>query len=392
MLRWSMRSRAALIMAMFLAVFAVGTAAGHASPTGGPLSTAKVDCVTFNTTTNTCELVGVVYAMAQIGDRTYIGGSFTAVSGQPRANLAAIRGDGTVDPTWTPTTDGIVYALAPSSDGTKVFVGGTYATINGTARRLAAVTADTGALVPGWTTTTSNNTVRALVADAADRLYVGGNFSRIGGKAITRLAAVSQSTGAVDAAFAPTPNNTVRALALSDDGSDLYAGGSFTSIDGQSRPGAAELAPTTGAVTSFAPTEGGVAISMDVSPTGRLFFGTTNNRTFAYDPGGDNAPEYRVRTSGDVQAILATETEVYVGGHFSGFPEAKINRLHIASFNAADGSVTAWDPGANGSYGVWAFGLTRTALSPAQPHHLSVGGDFTRVANVARRGYARWAL
>ena len=43
------------------------------------------------------------------------------------------------------------------------------------------------------------------------------------------------------------------------------------------------IAPT---ATSFAPTDGGVVISMDVAPGagGRLFFGTTSNRTCAYDP------------------------------------------------------------------------------------------------------------
>ncbi len=378
------------LLVALVALLVGASAAGSPAPT--PLSTVKVECVVFNTSTNTCEIAGVVYAMTQVGDRTYIGGSFTTIAGQPRANLAAIRGDGTLDPTWAPTTDGIVYALAASSDGTKIFAGGTFTTVNGSARRLAALTPDTGQLVPGWTTTTSNNTVRSLVTDPADRLYVGGNFSRIGGHGITRLAAVSQSSGAVDTAFAPTPNNTVRALALTDDGGRLYAGGSFTTMGGQPRTGAAELVPANGAVTSFAPTESGVVISMDVSPTGRLFFGTTNNRTFAYDPTGDNAPEYRVRTSGDVQAILATADEVYVGGHFSGFPEQKVERLHIASFAASDGAVTGWNPGANGSYGVWAFGLTQTALSPDARPALSVGGDFTRTANVARRGYARFGF
>ena len=66
--------------------------------------------------------------------------------------------------------------------------------------------------------------------------------------------------------------------------------------------------------------------------------------------------------------------------------------MHIASFSAANGLVTAWNPGVNGSFGVWAFGLTRTPLSPVQPNALSVGGDFTRVAAVARRAYARFAL
>ncbi|TNM50138.1 hypothetical protein FHP29_00995 [Nocardioides albidus] len=373
------------------AVLATATFAGvaQASPSPTTTSTAKVDCVVYDEAAAKCTVTGVVYAITQIGDTTYIGGAFAAVNGEPRANLAAVRADGSLDPIWTPSTDGTVYALAASADGSKVYVGGSFAAVDGQPRRLAAVTADTGALVGGWTTTTSNNTVRALAADTTGRLYVGGSFSRIGGRAIARLAAVDQATGAVDAAFAPQPNNTVRALGLTDDGTRLYAGGSFSTMGGLPRPGAAELTPA-GATTAFAPTEGGVAISLDVSPTGRLFFGTTNNRTWAYDPTVSSLPLYRVRTSGDVQAILATADEVYIGGHFSGFPEAHLDRLHIGSFLAANGTPTAWNPGANGSYGVWAFGLTDGPPLPGSLDALSVGGDFTRTAGAARRGYARF--
>jgi hypothetical protein len=300
-----------------------------------------------------------------------------------RSNVAAIRGDGTLDPSWNPATDGVVYALAPSSDGSKIFLGGSFTTVGGQARgRLAAVTADTGALVGGWTTTAKNNSVRALATDGADRLYVGGNFGSIGGRAISRLAALSQSTGAVSPSFVPAPSDTVRALGLSDDGTRLYAGGSFRMMKGVARPGAAELTASSGALTSFAPTEGGVAISLDVSPSGRLFFGTTSNRTYAYDPAAGNAPVYRVRSGGDVQAILATDSEVYVGGHFTNFPEAKVSRNHIGSFLTANGQVTGWNPGVNGAYGVWAFGQLANALT--------VGGDFTRAGGVSRRAFARF--
>ncbi len=190
--------------------------------------------------------------------------------------------------------------------------------------------------------------------------------------------------------FSAQPNNTVRALVLAHDDSRLYAGGSFTTMGGVGRPGVAELLPTTGAVTSFAPTDGGVVIAMDITPSGRLFFGTSSNRTWAYDPVDGGVPEYRVRTSGDVQAILATDEEVYIGGHFSGLPEAKLERQHIASFLPQTGEATRWNPGLNGAYGVWAFGLTRTPLSPNAVPALSVGGDFTVVGGLARRGYARF--
>jgi len=385
------RLRILLALPVAVAGLLAGTGLATASPSSTPQATVKVDCVAYDSTGTKCEVPGVVYAITQIGGLTYIGGMFNSVDGTPRANVAAIRADGSLDPTWNPSTDGIVYALAAASDGSKVFLGGIFTTVGGTAHaRIAAVTPGTGALVPEWNTSASNNTVRALAADGGDRLYVGGNFGRIGGRAVPKLAAVSQATGVVDTAFVPSPNATVRALTLSDDGSKLYAGGGFSAIGGSSRPGAAELNIASGAATSFAPTDGGVVISMDVAPNGRLFFGTTSNRTWAYDPADGGTPEYRVRTGGDVQAILAMDDEVYIGGHFNTLPEAKLNRVALASFLPATGTPTAWNPGAAGPFGVWAFGLTRTSLSPNEPAALSIGGDFSRVAGLARRGYTRF--
>ena len=377
------------VAAATLVAGVVGPAA--ASPSSTPQATAKVDCVAYDATGTKCEVAGVVYAIAQIGGLTYIGGQFASLDGTPRANVAAIRADGTLDPSWNPSTDGIVYALAAASDGSKVFLGGAFTTVGGISHpRVAAVTPDTGELVAGWTTSANTNAVRALAADGGDRLYVGGNFGRIGGKAIPKLAAVSQATGVVDTAFGPGPNGTVRALTLSDDGSRLYAGGGFSVIGGTSRPGAAELNPASGSATAFAPTDGGVVISIDVTPGGRLFFGTTSNRTWAYDPAAGGTPVYRVRTGGDVQAILALDDEVYIGGHFNTLPEYKLSRVALASFDAATGTPTAWDPGANGPFGVWALALTQTAVSPSEPPAVSIGGDFTRVGGLARRGYARF--
>jgi hypothetical protein len=377
-----------------------GASPAAASPAVTPAPTAKVDCVTLNAD-GTCALAGTVYAIAQLGTTTYIGGSFTSVSGTPRSNVAAIKADGTLDPTWSPSTGGsdtstgTVYALAVAADRSKVFLGGDFTTVGTTARRnLAAVTPDTGAVVQDWSTNT-NNVVRALAADNADRLYVGGAFGRLGNQDIPKLGAVTQSSGAVEASFvAPRPAGTVRALTLSDDGSNLYAGGGFTSISGQSRPGAAELDASTGAVTDFAPTNGGVVISMDMTPSGRLFFGTTTNRTYAYEPAKNGVPEYArpVRTGGDVQAILATDDEVYIGGHFTNILEpVKVGRPGVASFETATGTPTAWNPRVSVThFGVWAIGLTNTPLSPDATPALSIGGDFTKAGGLARRGYTRF--
>ena len=393
MVRVLSRSTSLATASVVVAVALVGGAApALASPNDVPQDTVKVDCAVTDPTTGACQVAGVVYAVAQIGGTTYIGGSFTSVGGVKRSNVAAVKADGNLDLDWNPGADGVVYALAASADGSKVFLGGGFTTVGGQPRgRLAAVSAATGALVDGWTTTTSNNLVRALATDA-DRLYVGGSFGRIGGKAVPRLAAVSQDTGAVDTSFAPRPSGTVRAVTLSDDGNKVYAGGPFTAVSNVARPGVVELTRE-GKVTPFAPTDGGVVISMDVSPEGRLFFGTTSNRTWAYDPADPidpNVPEYRLRTGGDVQAILATSSEVYIGGHFNTIPEQKLERVALASFRPNDGTVTPWNPGANGPFGVWALGLTGAETAPGTA--LSVGGDFTRVAGLARRGFTRFAF
>ena len=112
-----------------------GTTVAEASPGSTPQVTAKVDCLAYDAAGTRCEVAGVVYAITQIGGLTYIGGQFASVDGTPRANVAAIRSDGSLDATWNPSTDGIVYALAAASDGSKVFLGGEFTTVGGATHR-----------------------------------------------------------------------------------------------------------------------------------------------------------------------------------------------------------------------------------------------------------------
>ena len=123
---------------------------------------------------------GTVFASTQVGQRTFIAGAFTTAGGQPHLNAAAIRADGTVDPLWTPSPDGRVYAIAPSEDGSTIYLGGEFTSVGGSPRaRLVAVDAVTGDLVPGWRANAPGE-VSAL-AVSGDRLYAGGLFKRIDG-------------------------------------------------------------------------------------------------------------------------------------------------------------------------------------------------------------------
>jgi hypothetical protein len=333
---------------------------------------------------------GTVRAIAQVGDLTIIGGSFTTVNGFPRQNIAALTADGKVDRTFNPGADGIVYALAGSSDGATIFVGGLFTTVGGVARaNLAAVDA-TGAVLPGWQADTTSSTTAEVftLAVSGSRLYVGGKFGRIDGLARGRLVALDTTTGDVVTTFRPAPNWTVKAVALSPDGTKLYAVGGFETIGGQSRAlGVAELLTSSGAATAFTPSAGGGApIAVAVTPDGsRMFFSTENNTLFAYDPAVSNSPTYSVKTGGDTQAIAASASAVYIGGHFGQIlTPVKVKRQWIASLDLTNGTVNAWDPGlSGGSMGVWAIALTE--------NRMHVGGEFTSVAGLSRRGYVAFS-
>jgi hypothetical protein len=334
----------------------------------------------------TAQVDGIVYSVAQVGSRTIIGGDFSAVGGVARRNAAAILPDGKVDPSFDPRPDGTVFAVAGSEDGSRIFLGGTFASVGATPRAsLAAVDPVSGAAIPGWQADT-DEFVYALEVKGT-RLYAGGTFRSIGGAAIRRLASLDVGTAAVDPTFNPWPDWTVKDIAVAPDGTKVYATGGFTNIGGQHRVGAAEVLATTGKATAFDPAEGGVGIALGLTPDGsRFFFSTTNNRMYAYDPAVSSTPAWVVQTSGDTQAIGASATEVYFGGHFSQLSTYRLKRQLLASVRVADGSPTNWAPALSTrskGMGPWAVAVT--------PDRVIVGGDFLRVNNKAQSGVAFFA-
>jgi hypothetical protein len=341
---------------------------------------------TSTVTAETGRVNGTVYAIAQVGDRTIIGGEFTRVDGRLRNNIAAIRADGSLDLGFNPSTDGIVRALAGSADGSTVYVGGRFTTAGGAARaNLAAVDATTGVALPTWVADTSGGSplVQAL-ATSGDRLYVGGTFSGIDGTGRASLAALD-AAGDLVPGFRSRANNGVKAIRVSPDGGTVYAVGAFSKIGGLDRPwGVGAVSSSTGDATTWNPAEGSdLAITVGLSPDGsRLYFSTPDNLLFSYDT-ASNTPVWVRKTSGDTQAIYPTASEVYIGGHFSQIVTYKIKRTFLASLNAADGTVTPWDPNpSGGTMGVW-------AITPT-PDSLSVGGTFTTVGGVERVRFARF--
>jgi hypothetical protein len=167
---------------------------------------------------------GVSTVVSDGADGWYVGGSFTAVGGVPRSNLAHILSDMSVS-SWNPGADFTVAALAV--EGGIVYAGGGFNSVGGQARsHLAAIDATSGAIT-AWNPNT-DRPVQAL-AVRGGRVYVGGYFNIVRGQTRNYLAAVDAVTGNL---FPWNPNPDFFVTALAARGGTVYVGGQFFTMGG----------------------------------------------------------------------------------------------------------------------------------------------------------------
>ena len=206
----------------------------------------------------------------QADGKLLVGGSFTSFNGQPVGNLVRLNTNGTVDAGFAIGTGaagaagaagGTVRAFAQQPDG-KILVGGFFSALNGQPAANLARLLPGGALDNTFALGTGpNSTVFSLLLQSNGSVVAGGVFTQFNGQARNRLARVS-STGVLDATFAagagpagPTPTfpATIFSLAQATNGQVLAAGG-FTQFDGQARSGVVRLTAAGAVEPTFAPT------------------------------------------------------------------------------------------------------------------------------------------
>ena len=135
------------------------------------------------------------------------------------------------------------------------------------AGNLFAYDITTGNPVP-FSHTTDAQVMAITASPNGSTLYIGGDFKTVDGKARLHIAAFGVASGLLETAFAPSADGRVGALAVSHDDKTLYAGGSFKTVNGTARANLAAFNAVSGALTGWTPKTDGPVQSMVVAPAG----------------------------------------------------------------------------------------------------------------------------
>ncbi len=286
-----------------------------------------------------------VYALALDGTDVYVGGFFTAFNGTGRNRIARLNTDGTLDAGFSPGTgfNGTVYALG--MDGTDVYVGGAFTSFNGTARnRIARLNAD-GSIDNGFDPGTGfDNTVFSLLMSGTD-VYAGGQFTSFNGTTRNRIARLN-TDGTIDAGFTPTGtgfDSLVDAMAF--DGTDVYAGGDFTSFNGMSRNRIARLNTDGTLDTDFDPGTGFSSVVKSIAMDGlkpivggwfSSYRGSTQQDLARLNSSGTLDSDFAVATkvANNVNTVALVGTDLLVGGRFTLY--GGVGAIYLAKVTATD--------------------------------------------------------
>ncbi len=300
-----------------------------------------------------------VYALATSGQTVLAGGRFKHVNGGvARSYLASFNNtDGTAT-SWNPSLE--YFAATLASSGAELFVGGTFLCAGVTTRDDLFAYNKEGEALP-WNPDV-NGAVDALAASGST-IYAGGAFTRVnqGGldPEIKHLAAFNEEGVALE--WDPDVNGQVDALALS--GSTIYAGGTFTEVNGTTHRASLAAFSTTGGgqvVATWNPELAGgseavdaLALSGSALYVGGSFEFTDRRDAAAFTLAGTPSAElttWNPSPDGTVYALLAANSTIYAGGEFERANTATVSvaRSHAAAFDPTSGSVTSWNPDVEG--------------------------------------------
>ncbi|MGF6214449.1 IPTL-CTERM sorting domain-containing protein [Comamonas sp. 4034] len=355
--------------------------------------------------------------------RVVVGGAFTTVEGQSGyQGVARFNADDSLDTSFKVTTNSYVRTVAVQSDG-KILIGGDFNYVTGTGSASAVTSSGIARLNADGTVDSTfhnvplfkvNSPVRSIVVQPNGKILVGGYFTSFDGVPRSYLVRLN-TDGTQDGSFAALPNNQVEDIKLLADGKIVIAG-SFTQVQGTSIRGVARLNADGTLDNTFVPnannpaapngSSGGlfpvyqIAIQADnkiVVNGGPLKFADEWHRGVVRlntDGTPDSAFNPFINDWGYAVALqtVGGEEKILAGGRFTVVGQRDIAtdapvgtdivRRGIARFNA-DGTVDADFDTSNGT------DLPVLAVLPNNDGTVYIGGQFTSVTGMVRRGIAR---
>jgi hypothetical protein len=380
---------------------------------------------------------GMVRAIAQVGDRVYLGGQFSELRERSIqrtggatiavANLGAFdaaTGTGLADfapvvasATTTPT----VYAMAVWNQ--RLFVGGKFSLIDGVAvRNLAAIDVNPSSATYGDVISSfkpnPTGTVWALDADATS-LYVGGKFGKVGGAShpnVARFSIAPSGTTTLDAGWnvatdgTTTEGGRLRDIQIDPDhAGSVYLVGHFYTVTDSAQTynlrNIARIGPGGLIDTAFSPPQSSFGVSnfgltaYVNAATDHVFLGTGGSDWIASYSTVNGSLSWKTDTNGQAQSVTMVGGALVLGGHFTfaaykpGYlscgstpdPEFCAQRTRIAAFDPSNGWLDLeWVPTVTGGYnGVW------RAVPSNNGSQLWIGGQLKFVSGVQHSYVAR---
>ena len=328
-----------------------------------------------------------VYAMLASSNTLYAGGVFTRAGGGGANNLAQWNGTN-----WSPLCQGLgggnpfVNAVAVA-DGT-LYIGGEFIT-SGT-NPCACVAQWNGS---GWsglgsgmasTNLEESSTVNALALIGSD-LYAGGYFTSAGGVAVSSIAHWNGTNWSSMDSGMGGADPTVDALAVS--GSTLYAGGYFSSAGSDTN--ASSIAQWDGSEWSSlgSGVDGEVdalAVSGATLYAGGFFTtaGDNTNANCIAEWDGDNWSSLGSGMDGSVNALAVSDSTLYASGYFTTAGN-ETNANLVAQWNGSSWSSL----GSGIGLGLYFPSVDALAVSDST---LYVGGVFTNAGGLLANNIAQW--
>lgn len=286
--------------------------------------------------------------------KALITGAFTEYNGIPRAGIARVNSNGSLDLGFDPGggASGQISTLALAPNG-RVLVAGSFANFGASGASGLVRLLPNGAVDPSFSAALPFGTALSSVELQPDgRVLVAGSFPGPAGapKSVRRLFA----DGALDPSFAvvgaatPALSAFPNCLELQPDGK-LLVGGLFTTLGGVTRPNLIRLNADGSVDTSFAAAGGpnGGVNNIHLQPDGRVlitgsfttFAGVASRRVARLHPDGSLDLSFDVGTGPQSQVLgstLQADGKLLVGGGFSsinGVVAMRFGRLN------SDGSV-----------------------------------------------------